>query len=98
VKPQFQHDCDKCDFLGRVVHTTALHPDFMPPDEDYAELFALGTAKVVDLYLCKKGSWTVIARYSDDGPDYVSGLQFADGNPDLKIAKRMAQAKGLLPK
>jgi len=97
MKPRFQHDCDQCVFLGRAEHTISIHPGFMPSDEDFDGVFELASKKDVDLYFCKKGPWTVIARYSDDGPDYVSGLQLADRTPDLKIARRMAQAKGLLP-
>ena len=39
----------------------------------------LGQHKEFDLYVCAVGKniTTVIARYSSDGPDYVSGLSFA---------------------
>lgn len=53
----------------------------------------------VDLYWCKQiiGGPTVIARYSDSGPDYSSGMVFADNGsvPSLVEAKRRAVEKGL---
>jgi hypothetical protein len=101
VKPRFDHDCVQCILLGRIEHGTAIHPDFMPSDEDWSKVFELAGTKHVDLYFCtKQGSDlpTVIARYSDEGSDYASGLHSAAAIPDLAIAKRMAQAKGLLPK
>ena len=45
-----------------------------------------------DLYRC--GTSTVIARYSSDGPDYISGLCFADSNSALGEAKRRAESHG----
>jgi hypothetical protein len=39
---------------------------------------------------------TVIARWSSDGPDYFSGLVFADHNPLLGEAKRRAVELNLL--
>jgi hypothetical protein len=62
-----------------------------------------------DLYTCKQGrDWpTVIARFSSDGPDYLSGLPVAkelESNPrndneynhPLVEAMRRAKARGLL--
>lgn len=52
-----------------------------------------------DLYFCPQGGLvpTVIARFGDDGPDYVSGLPLADAIPEIAEAKRRAKEKGLLP-
>ena len=60
----------------------------------------LGTVNGEDLYHCGTGDPdrdTVIARSSSEGPDYASGLIFADRVPALGEAKRRAQALGLLP-
>jgi hypothetical protein len=39
---------------------------------------------------------TVIARYGPEG-DYISGMQFVNDYPQLKVAEHFAQQKGLLP-
>lgn len=54
-KPNFDHDCDSCTFLG------CLHRE----------------GKTYDLYYCKRGGPTVIARFGSEGPDYMSGLELA---------------------
>jgi len=100
MKPQFEHDCDKCEFLGRIERRMEAKPDFMPKDEDMYALVAEFTSVVhYDLFFCVKqptGS-TVIARYGSNDHEYKSGMVFADGmDPDLTIAKRMAQMKGLM--
>lgn len=50
-----------------------------------------------DLYFCTQGGniHTVVARYSDDGPDYSSGLEFMH-NPFLREAETRARAQGFL--
>jgi hypothetical protein len=63
----------------------------------------LGKYREFDLYFCKQISIpTVIARYSDDGPDYYSGIDIGlyhfklrDGNP-LGVAFAIAIAMGLI--
>lgn len=37
----------------------------------------LGQFNEYDLYFCDAGFATVIARYGDDGPEYMSGMTFA---------------------
>lgn len=50
-----------------------------------------------DLYACVSETQTsVLARYGDDGPDYTSGLRFADSDDVLGEARRRAVASGLL--
>lgn len=51
-----------------------------------------------DLYFCPQTGTlpTVIARYSDHGPDYMSGIAFAPFNPDINKAVRLAKERGLL--
>jgi hypothetical protein len=59
----------------------------------------LGQHEAADLYFCMQGSMqdaTVIARYSDKGSDYQSGLVFADRIEALGEAKRRAIASGAL--
>lgn len=57
--PRFQHDCPACKFLGQYRYAD-------DPNKRYD----------YDLYVCgQAGSIpTVIARFSDDGPDYMSGI------------------------
>ena len=51
-----------------------------------------------DLYYCEqsRNMPTVIARYGPEG-DYISGMQFVNHYPQLKVAEHFAQQKGLLP-
>jgi hypothetical protein len=62
----------------------------------------LAGGKEVDLYFCNQaGMPTVIARYSDEGSDYASGMPFGhpvDGSiAELMVARALAVRKGLLP-
>jgi len=44
--------------------------------------------EIYDLYFCEQdGLPTVIARYGNDGPEYISGLQFANSFEPIKEAK-----------
>ena len=56
----------------------------------------LGEFGEADLYFCKMALPTVIARYSDDDSDYVSGLVLADKIPDLGEARNRAIAAGYM--
>ena len=57
----------------------------------------LGNYRDHDLYYCPQGGLpTVIARYSDAGPDYVSGRAIANLHPALAVAERLACDRGLL--
>lgn len=64
-KPNFKHDCEKCVFLGEHLFidnfTVGVNPDVV---------------RVCDLYVCPQDDRgpTVVARFSDDGADYKSGL------------------------
>lgn len=52
---------------------------------------------VADLYWCPQGGIpTVIARFSDDGGDYHSGLSAADNDVYLHEARLRAEDRGLL--
>ncbi len=89
-KPFFDHDCDRCVFLGRVTKER--------PESFHHDILALKW-QLFDLYFCKQevGGPTVIARYGNKGPDYLSGLVAAEHEPLLVVAKMYAQEKGLLP-
>jgi len=57
----------------------------------------LGEFGNADLYFCAQlGIPTVIARFSSDGPDYTSGMEFAKSRNDLAEAKKRAIAAGHL--
>ena len=53
--------------------------------------------KMVDLYYCPQhGVSTIIARFSSEGSDYVSGVHLASHFPEIMTAKTRAIAAGLL--
>lgn len=57
----------------------------------------LGRFNQFDLYHCGQSNFpTVIARFSDEGPDYLSGMVFANVSVPLREAKRLAEERGLL--
>jgi hypothetical protein len=54
-----------------------------------------------DLYYCATGGLggpTIVSRFSSEGPDYISGIHFADSGsvPSLVEAKRRAVERGLM--
>jgi len=68
---------------------------------DCEQCVDLGTFEHYDLYFCEQnGSPTLLARYSDDGPDYLSGLVFGELHKDayhpMGEAYRRVKKKGLL--
>lgn len=65
---------------------------------DCSRCHFLGSVDNADLYACIGASeQTVIARYSDEGANYSSGLYFAYGaNPLLTEARMRAQKRDLL--
>ena len=44
---------------------------------DCVDCIFLGNYNEYDLYYCNKSNLTVIARFGDDSPDYLSGMIFA---------------------
>lgn len=58
----------------------------------------LGSFQNHDLYFCPGSFPTVIARFGSDGPDYVSGVSFALGNPYLNEALIRSVEKNLFTK
>lgn len=60
---------------------------------------SLGEFGYADLYYCDAqaiGGATVIARYSNEGGDYQSGMAFADNIPALGEAKKRAIEAGYM--
>lgn len=79
--PKYQHDCDRCVFLGRHV--------FGPPEESVVfDLY---------YHPADGAGRTVIARHGDREDDYLSGLIFGlNGTvPPLVEAVRRAEERGL---
>lgn len=64
---------------------------------DCKECIYLGQKDEYDLYFCNQGGLlnTVIARFGNEGPDYISGMSFSDKEP-LKTAKELAKKQNLL--
>lgn len=85
--PQFKHDCDHCVFIGRYNHEwIVVGRTVIEPGQAY------------DLYFCNQAGTipTVVARFGDEGADYISGLRLADVDPVLKVARKAAQMSGYL--
>lgn len=100
VSPRWQHDCERCVFLGHVVHHGLL-------TDGRREPFA------VDLYACKNRlDTTLVGRWSSDGCNYTSSphttarrlrdarasgeLGESTVGPVLGIALDRAERRGLL--
>lgn len=85
-----------------IVHDRADQDDYGTPNymHDCDACVFLGEADDYDLYWCSQGGGTnistVIARFSSNGPDYISGLAHARGNEKLALAVVRAFRKGLL--
>jgi hypothetical protein len=56
----------------------------------------LGQMGKYDLYVCPLGKVadTLVARFSSDGPDYMSGLYFIGIIPEITEAARLAVSAG----
>ncbi len=80
-EPLFEHDCDKCHFLG--TYAQLVEGD---QRDDVAEF------KPCDLYFCDKPRIVeFIARWSSDGPDYSSNCIF-DGKPLVSASQPLKLA------
>lgn len=75
--------------------TSEITPTFV---HDCERCTFLGHERRHDLYFCTQGgiAKTIIARYGDDGPEYMSGLGLVDLEPVLMVAKQLAIKRGLL--
>lgn len=71
--PKFTHDCNNCKFLGCY-------------DVPFQHQYLVKESDVVDLYFCSQhGSLnTIIARFDNEGQDYISGLCLIHLNPILE--------------
>lgn len=65
TKPLYEHDCDKCMFLGHWKAELQLEM------RDGKQ--RLKETPVCDLYVCVSPNPTLIARYSSEPSDYSSG-------------------------
>ena len=85
MKPNFEHDCENCVYLGEMKC-------FNQYTNTENQLF--------DLYVCNSKDYTntVIARYSSDVHEYISGLESAYNrmNPMLIEAFNRANDKNLI--
>lgn len=64
---------------------------------DCDKCVSLGQDGNADLYFCEQmGMPTVIARFSNEGGDYISGLAFAEHDRHIREAKLRAIEKGLI--
>jgi hypothetical protein len=81
-KPAHVHDCTGCTFLGTID---------APADR---EMYPTGK---IDLYVCGpypgERRASVIARRSDDGPDYYSASAREDLTPYNPMAAAMIEAR-----
>ena len=99
--PRYAHDCEHCVFLGTLEYGAA-SVSWSNPDSSVGGALTkyvdtrLG-ADVWDLYYCNRVvPATVIARYGNHGTDYKSGLQLAALDEELRIAKQLAEERGLI--
>jgi hypothetical protein len=76
--PQYKHDCETCVFLGRFTDNSTYTGGV---DREYDLYYHQGTIET-----------TVVARFSDEGSDYSSGL--FGFNPARVEAARRAIARG----
>jgi len=58
----------------------------------------LGHYRAHDLYFCPQYELrpTILARYGNDGPEYISGIPFAEYDPIMRAALERARERGLL--
>ena len=95
--PRFQHDCDRCKYLGSLRYLAPMASPH-PPKMKYAEL-----------YFCpaEVSGPSVIARFGSVGPDYASSLASlvardvhninqSTSGPALVTAYHLARANGLV--
>ena len=82
--------CTQWDRLDRILTPQYVH--------DCGTCTFLGThgrntGREADLYFCSVEP-TVVARYSDDEPDYISGIEAAPHSPALREALTRARSWG----
>lgn len=77
--PQYVHDCSDCEYLGSTLQSTGYNV------EDRVELY----------YCHAPEEGNVLARFSNEPMNYVSGLAAAQHDPNLALAVVRAIHKGL---
>ena len=84
-EPLYKHDCSNCKYLGLYIVS-----------QYYLDV--TNGVELVDLYFCTQSGMlnTVIARFSNDSADYISGLSCCDTNVILSEAKERAVKLGYL--
>jgi len=68
-------------------------PVFIHDDDEYCVF--LGHFDGHDLYVHHEGLPTYVARYSNDGPDYKSGVVFVGIDKHITEAHRLAVQRGI---
>lgn len=99
---ELERACGDVEYGVRCVELDVPFPTAPEYVHDCADCTYLGRhysdrQRISDLYVCKGLMPTVIARFSDEGSDYTSGLCFVGGVGELTEAHRRAVARGLLP-
>jgi len=74
INPIYKHDCSECKYLGTYTPTD----NTIQPIAEY-DLYAHLREKMVEL----------IARYSDNPPDYLSGCYFIGYSEEENISLQM---------
>lgn len=83
MKKNFKHDCETCIFLGEFL---------------FRDNFTRGVDPLIiraaDLYVCSQDEFpTVIARFSDESSNYISGIMLHDRHGFQHMALREAQLR-----
>jgi hypothetical protein len=81
----------------RLAAQAALKPQYIH-DCDACRYLGRSDDEIFDLYFCAQSdsSLTVIARFSDEGPDYKSGLCFVEFDAVLSQAYKLAVIRNFL--
>jgi hypothetical protein len=79
--PRYQHDCERCVYLGTIVLDDGENDLYFCPPEPGRP----------------GARTSLVARYGDDGPEYASmPPEYGDASPRLAFALRLARARGLV--
>lgn len=78
------HFCRNAQVMGPEYEHDCPNCTFLGKFEDDEVIF--------DLYYCGNPMQTVVARYSDDGPKYVSGISVAKSNLEPSLTEALKRA------
>lgn len=93
----FEGCCPHCEFCGDD-HPRECTDCLTPPQfthDDSENCVFLGHFEGHDLYVHHKGYPTYIARYGNDGPDYITGAFLVGLDPHISEAHRVATLRGI---